>query len=550
MTISEIGESIKKSFLNSIQNSQSEATEFPIREFHYMSNVYVIQNALAIQNYANSGTTLFKSLLDGHPSIVTSPSILNMQMMSALRATLNKKQLHELSPAEIILNCANQIGIITNPFLKEREAGLADLGLNNCGEGKNESIGIPSNEFLGVVYQLFHDTNPDSQKVDISYIYLLLTLSYKLTLCKLGASSQPSKNLIFVWDLHGQLSDIKYFLNDFPQAKFLHLIRNPLGAFDGLFEYINNRSNGLVLGMHPVTMRVIENFFLERLWSYEPEKGVDFSSYGFVSIGEYINKLPGSNQTNVYPLENIRSIYLESLHSQPKECLLSFCDWLGINFDECLLLTTFEGKIWGNRPDSKHTGLSRRNNNETKYLNWRDRYLVKQLTNNVFAPNETTIISKIKVVAFIILAILPFKSESIEYIAPPDLLAMIRKLSPQSTISLNFVEAYLIRKRNGNWLIRSYNLKRSEKVTLFLTESGEKILAPETSSLSGSYFCVPIDKSNAKIDIRIKVTVFVAYTLLLLIFYLKTRKAIYRAFFKNLLTKQKIPTLLELAPSK
>ena len=127
---------------------------------------------------------------------------------------------------------------------------------------------------------------------------------------------------------------------------------------------------------------------------------------------------------------------------------------------------------------------------------------------------------------------------------------MIRKLSPQSTISLNFVEAYLIRKRNGNWLIRSYNLKRSEKVTLFLTESGEKILAPETSSLSGSYFCVPIDKSNAKIDIRIKVTVFVAYTLLLLIFFLKTRKAIYRAFFKNLLTKQKIPTLLELAPSK
>jgi hypothetical protein len=138
--------------------------------------------------------------------------------------------------------------------------------------------------------------------------FLFVHVAYTLALGRRPVSSRPL--IVYaqhVWD--NVLA--KKLVDDFPQAKFVHTIRDPVSSCDGIFHY---------------HLKFVENHIL----------------LPYMALGLLANKdRPQSGMES-----RTRAIRFEDLHCDLAKTMRDLSDWLGLRYQSTLLDSTFNGIPW------------------------------------------------------------------------------------------------------------------------------------------------------------------------------------------------------------
>jgi len=155
--------------------------------------------------------------------------------------------------------------------------------------------------------------------------FLFVHIAYNLSLGRRPASSHP----LIVYALHA-VNDLvaKYVAEDFPQAKFVHTIRDPLSSCNGMFRFLF----GALAQSFPRT------YILAPYSSLCCLVDKDRAHFGMES--------------------RTRTIRLEDMHRDTADTIRDLSDWLGLAYQATLLDSTFngipyvvtrDGKAWSGR---------------------------------------------------------------------------------------------------------------------------------------------------------------------------------------------------------
>ncbi len=131
-------------------------------------------------------------------------------------------------------------------------------------------------------------------------------------------------------------------LGDFPDIRFIHCFREPIQNFGSSYKLLVTRWGGFVGN---VTTALVVLYLL--------------------LLDSYIANPPPIKMSGFSPILNDQScsrvVRLEDLHQSSTQTLNKLCDWLKIPWDDRLLQSTNNGKMWWNRPESAQvTGFSQK----------------------------------------------------------------------------------------------------------------------------------------------------------------------------------------------
>jgi len=287
-----------------------------------MIKIENIKGIIAITTFGRAGSGLMSSLFDGHKNTLSFP---DCYLKSYYRFwEINKKK----TKKQIIKSFFYYYGIYFNSdnqanFLElENEGKILNKkllylgktnGFNNLGSKKNEKIKVNKKKFLFYLNKLLKNKQFNRKNFFLA-IHLAYTHVY---------NPKIKKFYKIVFSLHSPSSeDLHKFLLDFPEAKFIQMIRNPVSSFTSA---INATLRG--------------GYFTKRVLNYY--------TYLFTHKFTLVKK-------------NIFYIKIEDLHNNPSKILKKLCNKLGLPFQNSLLTSTFNKKKWFNEKGSKHlSGFSK-----------------------------------------------------------------------------------------------------------------------------------------------------------------------------------------------
>ena len=215
--------------------------------------------------------------------------------------------------------------------------------------------------------------------------FQLLHVVYCVALGRRPASPRP----VIVWALHflnDQLA--RHFVEDFPQARFIHTVRDPITSFSRLFD------------------RWFRDVGHQR---------------GFLSAGYVTSHLTRADIAHPGMESRTRAIRFEDLHSSLEKTMRTVADWLGLTFQSSLLDSTLNGVPWtvqrgtiswsGVRPEQAIR--------DSRNISFTDRGLLFVVLNEDFVawnyPCPTIFkYPLVRVLTFMLVLLIPMKMEMIE----------------------------------------------------------------------------------------------------------------------------------------
>jgi hypothetical protein len=284
--------------------------------------------------YGRAGSVLIQSLFDGHPSVLTLP---HLGAMYSLIPT----SIHDLD---------RQIDWFIKKFPTifdtSRGGYFNDLELvaAKFGPGGDEDLRVSCAEFkselLGMAREYY--TIDADRRLSRKEFFILLHIAYALCVRCLNVSEI---RYIF-YHTHTYVPDEwRTMLEDFPELYLIAMTRDPRQDWASWKKHHALRMQRNVSDVPPICL-----FFSE--YNY---------SRGCYELSNLVERLKH---------DHIRIIGLEELHIFNKLALTQLCGWLNIEFNECLLQSTFNGRQWhGNAASGKRaSGLNPNVTRET----WRN----------------------------------------------------------------------------------------------------------------------------------------------------------------------------------
>jgi len=342
-----------------------------------VSELDKIKEIIAITTYGRAGSGLMSSLLDGHKNTLSFPDCYLKSFFKFWEKNKNKKK------EDVIKSFFYYYSIYFNPkepanFLRLENNGkilnkkLLNLGLingfSNLGTKENEKISINKKKFTHDLLKIFKKEYFTRRNFFLA-IHLVYTRLY-------NSKIKPPYKIIYL--LHSpDKSDLAIFLKDFPDAKFIQMIREPVSSFSSA-----------------VNACIRSGYFKKTVLYY---------------YTNFFTKL------FIIPTKKILYIKLENLHINPDKNMRAVCNFAKINYEKSVTKSTFCKKIWHNEKGSKKiSGFSKdfirkRKQNFTKFDFYRLEFIFRKNV-NLFKYNlkgETK-----KSVFIYILLLLPFKFES------------------------------------------------------------------------------------------------------------------------------------------
>jgi hypothetical protein len=305
-----------------------------------------IEGALAVQNYGSSGSLLMQSLLDSHPNILCLPALHGHQLY------VFWEHHGSLPIAQLKEKFLEQHAYWFDPSLTEDLLGLQQMGAN-----LDEPTRIDRDAFVS--YLGWDNGRTLSRKDYIASVYIAYAKA-------LGRSLSANRYWL-VFPIHGHhVPHAEFLSEDFDKAYFLHTVREP----------VQNMGSGVKhIASYPVLGRfhLLESNVRQELL----EETIHVFSYDTRGIHYY---LPDSEDGRIQS----KSVRLEDLHKNSSEALSSIAQWLGISYiPEILLKSTFDGRIWNNRPVSvrqKGLGTGTITKKHNDIFNAFDQWRLKQLS--------------------------------------------------------------------------------------------------------------------------------------------------------------------------
>jgi hypothetical protein len=340
-------------------------------------DVAAMERAVAICSLGSSGSILLASYLDGHDDVV---------MLPTNRGSLIYQFLERY------------------PSLSLRDKLIAypvyfSLPGDNFFGGQ---FPIASAEYYAAVAALceaYRDW-PAQYLLSRRAFFQFLHVAYSLALARQPASPHP----LMVYAQHNWEATLAaQFVQDFPQARFIHTVRDPITALDRSFE----------------------RFFTEdELFRLEFQQNANFKRTitAFVTTGAVvsIHTLIKKDQAHPGMESRTRGIRFEDLHNNTAVTLTRLMEWLDLRYQSSLLESTFngrpyivkrEGKVWSG-PRSEQTLRSRRN------LSFIDQILVFAVLNEDFVawnyPHPKAFRhALVRILAYLAVFLMPLKIEII-----------------------------------------------------------------------------------------------------------------------------------------
>jgi hypothetical protein len=135
--------------------------------------------------------------------------------------------------------------------------------------------------------------------------FLSVHIAYNLALGRRPRSSPP----LIVFAQHVWNNEVaRHLVEDFPQAKFVHTVRDPISSCDGIFHY--------------------------HLKFLESHMGLPYTA---------LSLLADKDRPHLQMESRTRTIRFEDLHSDTAETMRDLSGWLGLPYQATLLDSTFNG---------------------------------------------------------------------------------------------------------------------------------------------------------------------------------------------------------------
>ena len=285
--------------------------------------------------YGRAGSLLIQSLFDSHPNVLTLPY--SWTMYSLIPASIND------------LNRQIDWFIRRFPAVFDTSRGgyfgrVNELMAAKFGPDGDENLRVSSTDFkkqlLCIVneYYTIDSNRPLSRKE----FFILVHIAYGLCVRSFNISEI---RYIFYHSHMYRHAEWQAMLEDFPELYFIGMTRDPRQDWASWKKIHALRMHRDVSDVPPICLFLSE---------YHYSKG----SYELSNLVERLKH------------DHIRIIDLETLHIFNRKAITHLCSWLNIEFDECLLQSTFNGRQWhGNATNGKR--VSSLNPNMTRDA-WRN----------------------------------------------------------------------------------------------------------------------------------------------------------------------------------
>jgi hypothetical protein len=297
-----------------------------------------METAVSICFWGRSGSLLLASYLDGHDDIVILP------MLASEAIYLCFYEYRSLSVWEKLLAYPEY-----SEFRKSSEAALF-----------KGDFAIAAAEYYAAVHALFaiYGDRPAAWLDSRLRFFQLVHVAYAVATGRRCGNPRP----LMIYAQHCTDDEVATrFVEDFPSARFIHTIRDPISSFDSWFD------------------RVLE---LRTVWCHPTDVDPHYFSPGFDAVRDLLTW----DRAHRGMEARTRAIRFEDLHLAPEATMRRVADWLGIPYVPCLIESTWNGTPWvvkvrgvawcGSNPDNAR----RRSNN----LDLADRLLMYALLRDNF----------------------------------------------------------------------------------------------------------------------------------------------------------------------
>jgi hypothetical protein len=268
--------------------------------------------------YGRSGSVLVQSLFDGHPNVVTLPHV---------------GPIYSLIPASITdLDQQTDwfIGKFPTIFDTSRGGYFNNLEVvaAKFGPAGDEDLRVSSTEFKSNLLSIVNKycTTDADRRLSRKEFFILVHMAYGM--CVRSLEVTELRYIFYHVHLYVD-AEWQFMLEDFPELYLIAMTRDPRQDWASWKKYHASR--------------------MERNVSEVPRICLFLSEYKY-SQGCY----DLSNLIGRLKHDHTRVIDLEELHISGTAALMQLCSWLNIEFNECLLSSTFNGRQWhGNAASGK-----------------------------------------------------------------------------------------------------------------------------------------------------------------------------------------------------
>lgn len=345
-----------------------------------------LNRVLAIQSFGSSGSKFLHSLLDNHPNILVIPSLYMMHFFNFWSEDMEQNR-----------------ESVTEEFLKQHEywfdpKGYSPWGTDKMGPNRDESVYVERDIFNRNLAEVLDYKKKVSRKLFFQAIFVAYAISYNRSL------NLDADQYVIVYPHHScNPSEAVELTKDFPNTFFIHTWRELIQTMGSNYKISSTRWGGF-WHFSCATSVIIFNFFLLDKWIANP---TPYKNHGYSSI------LPEYKSRS-------QALRLEELHKQPEEKLKKLCQWIDIPWNDALLISSYNGKIWWNRPESSQlTGFNTKVISRThddvfnKFDRFRLNILLSKLKSNMGYSSVKWQPSQIGKIVFLSSLFLPLKMEII-----------------------------------------------------------------------------------------------------------------------------------------
>ena len=263
-------------------------------------------NVLCLVTVARSGSKFFHSLLDHHPNVICFPRKLQF---SAFWNSVSSRKDDLASIVDTFIDRYDHFfsGECWYKFTRlERTTEL--------GPKRNETFFVDADLFRMNVYEILEEI-----EIDRTTLFLAFHFAY----FKAKGNKLPESFLLF-YHVHDAFleEELEACIEDFPQTRILHTTRHPLQTLDSVFNWMMSQNK----------------LFPRNLYTH---------------YCAAINDV--SNLLIKFPQTQIKVLPFERLQKDSNEVMKNFCKWLDLEWNDSLLESTIDGKLWwGNGKEARN----------------------------------------------------------------------------------------------------------------------------------------------------------------------------------------------------
>jgi tetratricopeptide (TPR) repeat protein len=290
----------------------------------------------ALLHFGRSGSLFFHSLFDGHPEIATVPGVylkgwFGMDRWQRFAPDFTQIDWRERLVAKIIedhkplfdANCKNDVA--GNPF--GHPAWLAkDQGFTEMGADHAQCFVLDQKAFANMFLSMLKEIN----SIGLQECFELFHRAFERAIRRNTGPGSQRNGHIFYHIHNPDPFERAHFLQHYPQARLLQIMRNPVQCME----------SWMLMDLSDEVNQTWGNEYRINRWN----KMVDKVSNLLTQM-----RLPSNELTNC------RGIRLEDVKRNPRITMPQIAAWVGVSDHETLYESSFCGlQYWG--PSSKVTG--------------------------------------------------------------------------------------------------------------------------------------------------------------------------------------------------